>query len=68
MNLLPSERIEIRLNVVLLQYVDELMMTGLYGNNRQAVIERLICQGVERKLSDNFIRRLHWDGGEVVAG
>lgn len=68
MNLLPTKRIELRINVVLVKYLDELMATGLYGDNRQAVIERLVCQGVEHKLSDNFIRRFHWDGGQVVTG
>lgn len=68
MNLLPTKRIEVRFNVVLVRYLDELMATGRYGDNRQAVIERLVCQGVEDKLHDNFIRRFHFHGDKVVAG
>lgn len=68
MNVLPTKRIELRVNIVLVKYLDELMATGLYGDNRQAVIERLVCQGIENKLHDNFIRRFHWDGEHVANG
>ena len=68
MNLIPTKRIELRVNLVLVEYLDELLRTGLYGENRQAVIERLVCEGIENKLKDSFIRRFHWDGGEIASG
>lgn len=35
-----------------LQHIDTMLATGLYGRSRTDVVKRLVCDGIIRKLGD----------------
>lgn len=46
-NLTPPARV--------VEYLDELVRLGLYGNTRAEVALRLMCEGIERRLVDGVL-------------
>ena len=45
------------LNVVLLEYLDDLVRTGLYGNSYTAAVEALVRERVQQLIDDSTIDR-----------
>lgn len=47
----PLYSLQVNLNEQVIHLLDEMVKVGIYGLNRADVARRLICEGIERKLS-----------------
>jgi hypothetical protein len=54
----PDKTIGLTLNVVLLQYLDELIRTGRYGNGHQSAIEKLVVDRIEDLIGAQELQKL----------
>lgn len=54
-NLLPSERLPLKVSPALLDYLRSAVSTGLYGKNLQDAADRLISQGIDRLIDQGKI-------------
>lgn len=49
--------IPLRLGPVVVQYLDQMVETGLWGETRGEVVERMICRGIEHAIGAGTVRR-----------
>ena len=55
-NSIPSIKIRLQLNELLVAQIDLALHTGLFGANRQACAERIIAEGLRRLVKEGVIQ------------
>ncbi len=58
-NLMPSEDLNLKVSEGLIEYLREIVATGLYGKTVQDAADRLISQSVDKLLDDGKIGPRH---------
>jgi hypothetical protein len=67
-NQLATAHLRISTTKAVLDYLKQLVSTGLYGRNHTDAAERLIAQGIEHLLQQGLLKRSSTELSEIQAG
>lgn len=56
---MSSKRITVTLTPQVSDLIDQMLAMGLFGLNRAAIAERLICEGIIKRLESGLLKQGH---------
>ena len=54
---MSSKRITVTLSPQVSDLIDQMLAMGLFGLSRAAIVERLVCEGVMKRLESGLIKQ-----------